>query len=67
MPKKILKETDLDNVPSESSTDPESVSPPLPEEKKDETPELKIAEDSHSIPLSQQYCNIFSIFKSFLL
>ena len=44
MPKKILKETDLDNVPSESSTDPESVSPPLPEEKKDETPELKIAE-----------------------
>lgn len=41
MPKKLLKETDLDNVPSESSTDPESVSPPLPEEKVEE---IKLAD-----------------------
>ncbi len=32
MPKKLLKETDLDNINSES-TDPESVSPPLPKKK----------------------------------
>ena len=40
MPKKLLKETDLDNINSESSTDPESVSPPLPEEKV----EIKLAD-----------------------
>jgi hypothetical protein len=33
MPIKIVKETNLDIVESESSTDPESVSPSLPEEK----------------------------------
>ena len=33
MPIKIVKETNLDIVENESSTDPESVSPPLPEEK----------------------------------
>ena len=41
MPKKLLKETDLDNINSESSTDPESVSP-LPEEKVEE--EIKLAD-----------------------
>ena len=33
MPIKIVKETNLDVIGNESSTDPESVSPPLPEEK----------------------------------
>jgi hypothetical protein len=33
MPIKIVKETNLDVIENESSTDPESVSPPLPEEK----------------------------------